>query len=338
MMRLQDIADKAGVSRTTVSNVLHGKTKKVSQETADRVRRILIEENYLPSSAAEPLGEPRTICFVLGYRNSHGMDVLRDPYVSELLSIVEREASQRGYHVLLVDGEDYRTVVEIASKWNVEGLILFGYPLDRYRLIRKRLNKKMLLLDAYPEGGYDFQNVGIDDYSGGYQVGAYLKQCGFTNALYVAESRGSIDFTRWRGFKAAMEEDGHYCSKSRYILVSSRTGMRLQEYETLLPVFLKAGALAFPSDYAAIEAMKFFQDHGLAVPKQISIVGNDDSLYAQMVTPRLTTVRQNVEEKAVVALDRLMRMIQGEQLSEFNVQIPVELVIRDSVRDLHTSA
>ena len=333
MLRLQDIAEKAGVSRTTVSNVLHGKTKKVSQETADRVRRILIEENYLPSSAAEPLGEPKTICFVLGYSNTHGMDVLRDPYVSELLSIVEREANQRGYHVLLVDGDDYSNVVEIASRWDVEGLLLVGYPLDRYRQIRRRLNKKMVLLDAYPEDDYDFQNVGIDDYSCGYQVGSYLKQCGFPGALFVAETRGVIDHARWDGFRDAMEEEGRYCSKSRYIVVSSRAGMRLQEYEALLPAFLKAGALAFSSDYAAIEAMKFFQDHGILVPEEVSVVGNDDSIYAQMVIPRLTTVRQDVEKKALVALDRLMRMIQGEKLEEFNVRIPVELVIRDSVRD-----
>ena len=332
MLRLEDIAQKAGVSRTTVSNVLHGKTKKVSQETADRVRQILIEENYLPVRSQDTSVPVGAIGFVIGYSQAHGMDSLRDPYVSELLSVIEREASRRGRHVILIAGEDYENVVDIASRWNVEGLILMGYPEDRYRKLYRKLNKNMILLDTFPKGEYDFQNVGIDDFSGGFQVGTYLKQCGYPGALFVAETRIETDLTRWQGFKAAMEADGHYCSKSRYVVVSGRSSTRLREYENLLPTFLEAGALAFSSDYTAIEAMKFFQEHGVRVPDQISIVGNDDSIYASLVTPLLTTVRQDVERKAVTAMDRLERMIAGEKLEEYCVRIPVKLIVRDSVK------
>lgn len=331
MLRLEDIAQKAGVSRTTVSNVLHGKTKKVSQETADRVRQILIEENYLPAASQEQAAAG-TIGFVIGYSYAHGMDSLRDPYVSELLSVIEREASRRGYHVILIAGEDYENVVDIASRWNVEGLIIMGYPEERYRRLCRKLNKKMVLLDTFPQGEYDFQNVGLDDYSGGYQVGTYLKMIGFPGALFVAETRIETDLMRWQGFKAAMEEDGRYCSKSRYIVVSGISRVRLREYASLLPQFREAGALAFSSDYTAIEAMKFFQEQGLRVPEDISIVGNDDSIYASLVTPKLTTVRQDVERKALTAMDRLMRMIAGEKLTDYCVRIPVKLIVRDSAK------
>ena len=65
-------------------------------------------------------------------------------------------------------------MVDIASRWNVEGLIILGYNDEKYRKLSRKLNKKMVLIDAYPAGEYFFQNVGVDDYSGGYQIGSYL--------------------------------------------------------------------------------------------------------------------------------------------------------------------
>lgn len=79
--------------------------------------------------------------------------------------------------------------------------------------------------------------------------------------------------------------------------------------------------------------MNFFFDEGIKVPDQISITGYDDSMYASMVRPKLTTVHQDVRQKAHVALKRLMKLIQGESLKELNIKSPVYLVKRDSVRE-----
>ena len=103
--------------------------------------------------------------------------------------------------------------------------------------------------------------------------------------------------------------------------------------KNFLPRFLEAKALAFSSDYDAIEAMNFFFDKGIKVPDQISITGYDDSMYASMVRPKLTTVHQDVQKKAHMALKRLMKLIQGEELKELNIKSPVYLVKRDSVRE-----
>ena len=79
--------------------------------------------------------------------------------------------------------------------------------------------------------------------------------------------------------------------------------------------------------------MNFFFDKGIRIPDQISITGYDDSIYASMVRPKLTTVHQDVRQKAHVALERLMKLIQGETLDELNIKNPVYLVKRDSVRE-----
>ena len=80
MIRLQDIADMAGVSRTTVSNVINGNTKRVSQETIDKITRILKEQNYVPHMGSVMLSGhgSRIIGVVLGFATAHGMQSLQD--------------------------------------------------------------------------------------------------------------------------------------------------------------------------------------------------------------------------------------------------------------------
>ena len=103
------------------------------------------------------------------------------------------------------------------------------------------------------------------------------------------------------GLQAGNGKEGRILSRSRYIVVPGEKKYRLRKYEELLPHFLETKALAFSSDYDAIEAMNFFFDKGIKVPEQISITGYDDSVYASMVRPKLTTVHQDVRQKAHMA-------------------------------------
>lgn len=125
MIRLQDIADMAGVSRTTVSNVINGNTKRVSQKTIDKITAILKEQNYVPHMGSVMLSGhgSRIIGVVLGFAQAHGMYSLQDSFVGELVGTIQMEAEMKGYYVMLI-------------------------------------------------GGKNIQNVGVDDYSGGYQIGS----------------------------------------------------------------------------------------------------------------------------------------------------------------------
>ena len=353
MARLQDIADMAGVSRTTVSNVLHGKTKRVSQETIDKIKKLLEENEYVPNMGSMMLTGKgsKIIGFVMGYEYVHGYSAIMDSFIGGLLAAVQNEAEKLGYYVMVIGGAKEENVVNIASRWNVDGLIFIGYSEERYRHLRKLLNKKAVLIDTYTSRKeYDYQNVGIDDYDGGYQVGRYLLECGYPNALFIAEETrtavqeemkhlsnekkfaGYCNESRWRGFKKGMESSGIYCSSKRYIVVDQEWEIRKMQYERLVPQILKAGALAACSDYNAIEIINFLHDRNIRVPEQVSIVGFDDCIYAEYVRPRLTTVRQNVTEKGKTALRRLIRMLEGEELPEMYVKGRVRLIVRDSVK------
>ena len=334
MIRLQDIAEIAGVSRTTVSNVIQGRTKRVSQKTIDKITKIIDEQGYVPNMASMSLtGNVSKIIGIVTYSWIHGMHATMDSFVGEFIGTIAREAEEKGYYIMLIGGEDYNNVVSVASAWNMDGLIILGYSEKEQDILRKKLNKKMVLVDTYASKEYTFQNVGVDDYSGGYQIGEYLRECGYKKAVMFGESDEASDYYRWLGFKKAMEEEGGYCSKARFIVGSTNKRERIYLYEKLIPQFLEAKAVAFTSDYTAIEAMNFFHDLGIKVPEQISVAGFDNCISATLVRPRLTTVNQDVSKKARTAFECLLRLIRGEELAEKNIRHEVNLIKRESVKD-----
>ena len=337
MKRLQDIADQVGVSRTTVSNVLHGNTKKVSKEMIRKISEILNQEGYVPNTSSRELTRKGSciIGLVLGYNCVHGIPSLRDTFVAELLSGVEETAHRNGYYVMLINGHDQNTdrMAEIASRWNVDGLVVLGLDEKKYKELRRQLNKYMVLIDTYPEAEYHYVNVGTDDFGGGAMIAKYLLDNGYTQAIFVAECDTGADHYRWKGFQHQMRSAGIDCGEERHILLPEDLSLRRVMYGHYLDCFVQAGAVALASDYDAAEVMNYLQDHGIQVPEQVSVTGFDDCIYAELMHPPLTTVRQNVPAKAEAAVELLVRLIRQEPVECKNYVQPVELIRRNSVRE-----
>ncbi|OOB78140.1 MAG: transcriptional regulator [Epulopiscium sp. Nuni2H_MBin001] len=334
MVTLQDIADKVGVSRTTVSNVLHGNTKRVSKQTMDKISKILEQEGYVPNmgSLIMTKNSSRIIGLTLGSSTFHHMHALQTPFISEFLSKLQLEAESHGYYVMIISGKEVSSVVDIASRWNIDGLILFAFSEEKYRLLTQKLNKSMVLIDYYPSKGFFHYNVGIDDYSGGYLIGDYLYNNNHKSALFIAETKKDSDYQRWLGFKDAQEQNGEICTSYRYNILNPHLSDVKSYYQTNLEKFIEARALAFSSDYRAMEAMQNLFQLGVNIPDDISITGFDDSLYCKFARPALTTIKQNVRLKAQLAFSQLLKIINNELITEASIHSPVELVIRNSVK------
>ena len=114
------------------------------------------------------------------------------------------------------------------------------------------------MIDAYPKGGYSFQNVGVDDYSGGYQIGEYLHSCGYHRALFCCGNGADSDYARWLDSNRLWKK-WRLLQPLPYVVVPQEPRRRLKKYEELLPHFLETKALAFSSDYTAVEAINFLQ-------------------------------------------------------------------------------
>ena len=338
MIRIKDIAEKAGVSPTTVSNVIHGKAGRVSKETVEKINRILEEMNYVPSLSARMLAREHSglIGVVLGYTRGGMKYALEDPFIAELVGSLEYQIQEKGYYMMLVTRHKGRDLMEQILGWNLEAMISIGLGEREIRKIRGRFSGPMAVIDGYcplPEGVI---NVRTDDRGGGYLMGKYLLKKGHRRLLFLTDNDESVDHERWLGVKKALEEERVEDAASRHILVPEDPSRRRRQYLEMLPFFREQSALFFASDLYAVEALNFLQDRGIRVPEELSVAGFDDVAYAKLSRPALTTVRQNVGEKARRSVEALIRKINGETVGG-EYRISTFLVERKSVSGRKTT-
>ena len=131
-IRIIDIADELGVSTATVSNVIHGKTKKISDATVRRVQEKLVERGYIPNMAATLLSQnnSRIVGVVVNNHPKYEGHVLEDPFVSSAVNALSDTLESHGYFLMLKKTNNIMDSVPFASMWNMEGMVIMGFCED----------------------------------------------------------------------------------------------------------------------------------------------------------------------------------------------------------------
>ena len=336
MIRIKDIADRAGVSPTTVSNVIHGKTGRVSKATVEKINRILKEMEYVPSISARMLANNSSglIGVALGFMKKGNASSFEDPFVSAMLGNLEYQIREHGYYMMLVARHEQDDIMQQALGWNFDGMIAMALKEKEIAELSERLGKPLVTIDQYLSPELGVRSITMDDRGGAYQMSQYLIGEGHKKFLFLSDCDLGVDHYRWLGVRQAMEEAGIEDFESRHIVIPWNPEQREKAYEEMLPFFKKQTALFFSSDYYALEASNFLQNRGIKVPEEISIAGFDDVTYATLARPKLTTVHQMVDGKARRAVEVLMHLIQDEPVQKDIPPLPTTLVERESVRDL----
>ena len=336
MIRIKDIADRAGVSPTTVSNVIHGKTGRVSKATVEKINRILKEMEYVPSISARMLANNSSglIGVALGFMKKGNASSFEDPFVSAMLGNLEYQIREHGYYMMLVARHEQDDLMQQALGWNFDGMIAMALKEKEIAELSERLGKPLVTIDQYLPPELGVRSITMDDCGGAYQMRQYLIGKGHKKFLFLSDCDLGVDHYRWLGVRQAMEEAGIEDFESRHIVIPWNPEQREKAYEEMLPLFKKQTALFFSSDYYALEASNFLQNRGIKVPEEISIAGFDDVTYATLARPKLTTVHQMVDGKARRAVEVLMHLIQDEPVQKDIPPLPTTLVERESVRDL----
>lgn len=336
-IRIKDIADELGLSTATVSNVIHGKTKKISDETVKRVQDLLEKRQYIPNMAGILLAQnsSRIVGIIIHDFEKYEGHVLEDAFVAASLNALSREINEAGFFMMVRVTADWNEIVRIASMWNMEGLVLIGFCEKDYQKLRESMHIPFVVYDGYFEETQKNEvtqkicNLIIDDYDGGYQVGTYLRQMGHEKVLCIADNYLCMDKDRIDGCRAAVEGIG----KANFLQVPMAEEERKVFYETQLPYIMEHTAVFAVSDFYAIELIHFLQKHGKRVPEDISVIGFDDVPWCEKISPALTTVRQDAAERAKQAIHILQELRNGDY-SRTTVKLPVWLVERDSVKKL----
>ena len=327
-IRIVDIAERLGLSTATVSNVIHGKTSKMSPRTAQRVWQDLEAVGYIPDMAGVWLAQKssRIIGVVVDDSPKYEGKVLEDGFVTASLNALSREANEKGFFLMVKTTRTLDEVPAFASMWRMEGLILMGFCEADYAALRQAIRTPIVVYDGYMQGCPGVVNLVIDHADGGRQAGQYLKAAGHTRALCLADNNICMDKERMDGFAAAFGPD----RVTRWqVPVQARP--RQQFYEENFAALRASGITAIfaVSDFYALECMRFLQAKGLRVPGDMAVVGFDDSEASRTGYPSLTTVRQDAALRAGIAVTSIEAMGRGQSCAE-KIVLPVTLLPRES--------
>lgn len=336
-MTLKDIAKEAGVSVMTVSNVVNGRTDKVSESTRTRVESIIKQFNYKPNLSARSLikRSSNLIGIVLPIQeDEHGDDynVFNNPYISLLVGIIERELRERGYYVILRSVKSKDDLHSLIQNWNVAGAI-FVIP-EFERMVNELVEDNpfpLVFFDSYVENP-NVLSVRVNDYKGAYLAANYLVSQGHRNIGFVGNyKKHHVMGQRYKGVKDALaknaitfnenwifEEPGTYAA-------GLRIGQEIADHHQDIT------GLVVTSDLCALGVLEGARLGGLKIPYDLSIIGFDNLDIATYSTPKLTTVNQNISAKAEEAAKLLIAKIEDTPIESRHITIDVEIVERQSV-------
>lgn len=335
-MKLKDIAEIAGVSAVTVSNVINGNYNKVSKETIERVQKIIEENDYRPNATARSLAlkESKIIGVVVPYIGED-KTFSSSPYNTQMLALLERHIRRQGYYLMMRSVQKSVDALPFFSTWNVDGMIFFGTGKEEVEEIKKRIKVPAVYIDAYADD-QKIASVGIDDYKGGYLAARYLLGKGHRQIAFVGPNINSpgVIQARYQGFCKACRERGIEITEANCFEAEILYEEGVSVGRKIAFADTRFTALACMSDILAFGVMEGLRLSGLNIPDDVSIVGFDNLPECQYSHPQLTSVSQNLEKKAQLVGMQLFKMIKNKEKESVHHHVDVEIVERQSVKQL----
>jgi DNA-binding LacI/PurR family transcriptional regulator len=301
-VRLEDVAQKAGVSITTVSHVIN-KTRYVKQETRELVLKTLEEMNYDTSRPRERQRASRLIGVIVA-------DITEDYYIS-IVKAIETYASEQGFSILLCDSEDdaekeKRNLKAILDR-DVSGLIISPINCERCPKEIKDAQIPVVFIDR-KYGKHDRVFVGINNFESGYFGTKYLasKGCkaigfvGYPETVYTARQRAI-------GYRQCLQECLPGCEPRVLTL-----NYRKEDSNKLIREFVERcrpdGVLCATSDLC-YQMIGSLEEMGIGIPGKMKIVTYDDNKWLDYLKYPISVITQPTSEIGSTAIESLVRMI-----------------------------
>jgi len=339
-VKIKDIAEKANVSVTTVSNVINGNYSRVSAATVEKIQEIIEKYNYVPKASARNLAAKNTkiIGVILPgilYKNEN-------PHNALLVSAIEKLVRSQGYYMLLSCADTMESAITTLTMWDVDGAIITGYVEEEmaYVLKAKRRDFPVMLIDSYILEEYpQCMCVRLNDYKGGYIAGRYLLSCGHRNLVFAGTSyrTSGVVYQRFMGFRDALQEQGIVLTEDSIIECDAiyedgvRAGKAICDMNFGRAPESRITAVFASSDSTAMGIIEGASLNGVRVPRDLSVVGFDNINFSIYTTPKLTTIGQDIAKKAERAASLLIDAVRGDKACPALTVLEPELIERQSV-------
>lgn len=330
----RDVAEHAGVSRTTVSFVLNNVPGiRISEDTRQRVLEVARQLNYHPDASARRMasGKTKTIGFILRQTPDQ---VFADHLLPQMLGGVSQAATAQGFHVLfepITPEDNSGAYVRLIRERHVDGIILSGPRFDDRELLKIHAEGAPVVLVGQLSQT-DIPFIDVDNIGGARLATEHLIGLGHRRIALItnASTAYSASLDRLIGFRQALETSGipYDLSLVRYGQFTPQSGEAAMN--ELLDMIPRPTAVFVASDVVALGALRAVHKKKLSVPHDIAFVGFDDIPLAESVSPPLTTVRIPAAGLGWTAVDLLTRIIAQEEIRNPKVVLETELVVRAS--------
>lgn len=325
-LTINEIAERAGVSKTTVSFYLNGKTNKMSEETMERIRRIIEETGYEPNVAARALKTKNNgmIGVIMGD--------LSQPFSARALQGIEEEASLAGYQVLVGSSKmlfsKEEECIENMWKLGVSGVIIqatYRFGILGIELEKKRRNLVYLGVAPYDSKG---KCVNSGNYTSVYEMIASCVKKGYNQFIMISDGSqndyGGV--ANIQGFKDALRDAG-MTFKVYYIDEETST----EDIHGYLNQQIDAAkkTLVYVSDPSALEtvyqSIRRFPDYQSMMPERLGLIGFDISGWTRVTTPAISSIMIPAYQEGRIAAQKLFEMMEGKGDSK-------EVVLKNAIR------
>lgn len=330
-MNIYDISEKAGVSIATVSRVING-NERVSEKTRQKVLAVMEETGYTPNAFARGLGlDTMQTVGILCADSS-------DSFLASAIYYIEQELRNYNYDVILCctgyELETRKKYLELLLSKRVDAVILVGSNFVEQTkeknsyIVEAAKRVPIILLNGYLDAENVYSAL-CDDADVVCRVAkAYLK-AGKRDILYIGRSLSYSGICKQEGFIRAYEEMGIRLRKNQILLFNGS----IQDTRDLLVERAKQGirekVILTSDDELAIGAIKYAGVLGIEIPKDLEIVGYNDSKLGVCCEPELTSIDNKLEFSCMNAVTVLMKVLEGNQVPAKTV-ISADIKIRNS--------
>ncbi|MCY8238823.1 LacI family transcriptional regulator [Bacillus inaquosorum] len=327
---IYDVAEKAGVSISTVSKVINHQP--VGIKSKQKVLDAMQELNYKPSVLASALTGKRTS--TIGFL----LPDIANPLIAEMARRVEDRAHEYGFNVVICStdfkSEKEERYVSLLRQKRVDGFILAGGFRNK-QVIHELISDNIpviLLSESQPYSS--LTTVTVDNFLGGYELTAYLISLGHSRIAVIAEDNASSR-ERIRGYSQALQESDLDIHEDLIVVTDSTAESAQSLASSLLQSSNPPTAMICCNDILAIGALLAAREEHVLVPEELSITGFDNTLISKSSDPPLTTVEVPVQSMCSQAVDLLIDEIEGKASEKQKILVLPKLIVRKSTSRFH---
>ena len=329
---IKDIANVLNISAAAVSKALHNDSR-ISEKTKKAVRQVAENLNYQPNHLASALrsGKSKLVGVIVPKTNSN--------FFSATIHNIEEVLNKEGYNIIITQSnESYKKECENIDTLlftQVDGIIvsMANETVDLQHFEKVKQAGIPLITFDRGENNLNVDYIGIDDYDSSHRIVDHLVEQGCKRIAHIGGFKHTrIYNNRIRGYVDALEKHNLPLEKELLLESNLSTEDGRNKMQELLALDNKPDAVYIAGDYAALGALQVLNEKNIKIPDEIALVGFGDEPFANMVTPKMTSVNQHSYQIGKIAAEKFLEYTKQNQIQQTLQKhiLKAELIIRES--------